>query len=57
MISHVVNDSNENFSEFSLNEFQLTELEARLEMVVVNFQASEELSICCRCVQIGGCGQ
>jgi hypothetical protein len=54
MISHAINDLNESFSELALNEFQLTELEERLEMTVVNFNTSVDASICCRC-QIMDC--
>ncbi|HWY36236.1 MAG TPA: hypothetical protein VNX68_16440 [Nitrosopumilaceae archaeon] len=55
MISHAVNNSNENFPELALNEFQLTELEERLEMAVVNFSASPDMTICCKCIH--GCDQ
>jgi hypothetical protein len=50
MISHAVNNSNENFSELVLNEFQLTELEERLEMVVVNVNASPDMPHLCKCL-------
>jgi hypothetical protein len=53
MISHTINNLNENSTELFLNEFQLTELEERLEMVVANFHALAETSSCCtHCITI-----
>jgi hypothetical protein len=54
MISRAIKNSNENSTELVLNEFQLTELEERLEMVAVHGQL--EQIYCCQCVGRPTCG-